>query len=92
MRFYAVDIDPTCIRMTRINFTLYGMIGQVKCANSLTDRDLFALPEPQQTLYRDILTAKKNGKEDRADELTRQLRGAQIPMFAAPLQEEAVPA
>jgi len=57
--FYGMDIDPTCIKMARLNMGLYGLdrpLGFVKPTNELTKDEINKLPEPykrqvQQALF-----------------------------------------
>jgi len=57
--FYGMDIDPTCVKMARLNMGLYGLdrpTGFVKSTNELTKHEINRLPEPykkqvQQTLF-----------------------------------------
>lgn len=64
--FYGMDIDHTCVKMTRLNMALYGLdrpAGFVKPTQELTEKEIQMLPEPhktqlQQTLF-DISEYKK---------------------------------
>lgn len=38
-RFYGIDIDPMCVKMTAINLFLNGRSGEVLCANALNPND-----------------------------------------------------
>jgi type I restriction enzyme M protein len=38
-RYYGVDIDPLCVKMTAINLFLNGLRGEVICANALMPDD-----------------------------------------------------
>jgi type I restriction-modification system DNA methylase subunit len=57
--FYGMDIDEMCVRMARLNMSLYGLThpsGFIKPTQSLTQKEINRLPEPykkqvQQTLF-----------------------------------------
>lgn len=38
-RYYGIDIDPLCVKMSAINLFLNGLKGEVICANSLVPDD-----------------------------------------------------
>lgn len=52
VQFYGMDIDPTCVRMARINCKLYGLNGiGVKNALLATQVELNAIPQPYAEIY-----------------------------------------
>lgn len=47
VQFWGVDIDPTCVRMARINAELYGLNGRgARCWSTLSMKERAGMPEP----------------------------------------------
>lgn len=83
VRFYGMDIDNTCVKMAKINCMLYGLNGfSMKCALSLTDAELAAIPEPQAAVYREAKTATPERVEEIKQEIAEMTRNArQLSIF-----------
>ncbi len=81
VQYYGCDIDLTCVRMTRLNFKLYGLNGHhLKYALDLTPEDLTKLPQPHAKAYAEAQQA--NGDSERVEEIARAVRGNQLSLFS----------
>ncbi len=83
VRFYGVDIDPTCVKMARVNCMLYGLNGyRLRCALALDGAELHALPQPYQAAYAEAQHANQANDRPRLEQIAAQLR--QPALFTLP--------
>lgn len=77
--FWGMDIDRTCVKMTKLNFLLYGINGAyLKMYAEMTDREIEALPDLWNEVVRDAQKAHEEGDVEAIEELTKSLRASQM--------------
>lgn len=78
VQFYGMDIDQTCVNMTRLNLMLHGMNGfSIKCALALSEAELGSIPNPYQSAYREAQSAEP----ERLDEIVEEIRSWKQPVL-----------
>jgi len=79
IQFYGMDIDPTCVKMARVNCMLYGLNGyHLKCVIEASQQDFATLPEPYPEIYTQAQEAQAIGDFETVQEITLQLRKGQF--------------
>jgi len=85
VQYYGCDIDPTCVRMARINCKLYGLNGHhLKYALELSPEELAALPQHFADAYTQAQQAQASGDAETVAQIAADLRAEayrQLPMF-----------
>ena len=75
VQYYGCDIDPTCVRMARINCKLYGLNGShLKYALELSAEELAALPKRHAEVYAQAQQAQDSGDTDAVAQIAADLR------------------
>ena len=75
VRFYGMDIDETCVKMTQTNLMLRGLNGYAACALYATDEELAMLPKPYVVQYAEAREAHSMGDKERVLEILADVRG-----------------
>ena len=75
VRFYGMDIDERCVKMTRTALRLRGLNGYAACALSATDQELAMLPKPYAVQYTEAREAHRAGDKERVLEILADVRG-----------------
>ncbi|NJM40766.1 MAG: N-6 DNA methylase [Anaerolineae bacterium] len=89
IQMVAIDIDPLCAAMTRIQMWLFGITANVFCADSLTAEILSILPEPVQAVYRPIVEAvTPEAKVEATAQAEEAQEALQMSLFSANLDDD----
>lgn len=82
VRFWGMDIDPTCVKMARINCMIYGLNGfWLRCALDATPEEIAAMPEPYQAGYVEAVEAQSRGDVEKVQEIAFEMRRGQYNFF-----------
>ncbi len=85
VQYYGCDIDPTCVRMARINCALYGLNGShLKYALELSPEELATLPQRYAEAYAEAQLAQANGDKEHEAQIADEVRAEayrQMPLF-----------
>jgi len=74
VQYYGCDIDPTCVRMARVNCKLYGLNGShLQYALELSAEELAALPQRYAEAYAQAQEAQDSGDSETVAQIAADL-------------------
>ncbi len=65
--FFGVDINPTCVKMARLNMMMYGLyhpLSFLKKTQELTQEEMGMFPEPYKQQIQQTLLLEQRGERE----------------------------